>query len=125
MKILYVTSSLRASDGVATFLTNYLSHMDLSNSMVTIACSTKDISTIKEESLIKAGVKIVDISHPTEIGILNFIKKVQTFLKNNHDFDIIHCNTIATGFIFLREAKKYGIIVYLIHNMIYIYKYLL
>lgn len=116
MRILYVTSSLRASDGVATFLTNYLTHMNLSNSMVTIACSTKNISTIKQESLIKSGIKIVDISHPTEIGILNFIKRVQTFLKNNHDFDIIHCNTIATGFIFLREAKKYGIKVRILHS---------
>lgn len=116
MKILYVVSSLQANDGVATFLVNYLTHMDISEHQVMIACSTKNISNKTKEKLNNLNINIYDVSHPSEIGIRNYVKNVVNFFKRHNNFDIIHCNTISTSFIFLYLAKKHNIKIRILHS---------
>lgn len=116
MKILYIISTLVAADGVTSFLMNYLKNMDLTNLDITIACTTKNANEEHVSFCNNNGIKIVNVSHPSEMGLKQFIKNVKNFVAEYNDFDIIHCNTVTTSYFFLKEFKKYNVPIRIMHS---------
>lgn len=115
INILYFISTLSYSDGVTTFVLNLIRNLDLSKFRISILCS--DVRTSKDylSELQNLGVSVYFVKSPGKDGFRLFLNDVKTFFADNHNFDIVHCNTTSSGAFVLKEAKRYNIKTRILH----------
>lgn len=115
INILYFISTLSYSDGVTTFVLNLIRNLDFSKFRISILCS--DVRTSKDylSELQTLGVSVYFVKSPGKDGFYLFLNDIKTFFADNHDFDIVHCNTTSSGAFVLKEAKRYNIKTRILH----------
>lgn len=114
-KILFVVSNISITNGVSSFLFNYLKKMNLNNFKITILTSDycpeqNYIEFCKEHDICLEFLPLI-----SRDGLCKYLKSLKLFFKNNHDFDIVYSNVANQAYFIFKLAKKYGIKVRAIH----------
>jgi glycosyltransferase involved in cell wall biosynthesis len=115
MKILYVLPSVIEGNGVLTFCWNYLRNMPKEVTPSVLSIDDRPSREFLDFCHAK-NISIDLLPNPTKIGFVKFKRCVANYFRQNHDFDIVHCNVPNYGFIFLKEARKNGIKVRIFHS---------
>ena len=115
-KILIVLPSVSQTNGVARFITNYLSNMDLKNLDITILTTNYNVSEIYVDMFEKMQIPIFYIKNAGSDGFFKYYASLKKFFKNNHDFDTIYSNVANQSFFVFNLAKKYGINRFILHS---------
>lgn len=114
-KILFVVSNISVTNGVSSFLFNYLKNMNLNNFQITILTSNycpeqNYIDFCKENDICLEFLPLI-----SRDGLTKYLKSLKQFFKNNHDFDIVYSNVANQAYFVFKLAKKYGVRVRAIH----------
>ena len=116
IKVLYILPSITQSNGVASYVFNYLDKMDLDIFDVEIVASNLRPSQKFIDFCNEKGIVLHFISNLKEKSIFQFKKDIKEFMKEHHDYDIVHCNVMTQGLFYLSYAKKYKIPVRILHS---------
>ena len=115
-KILFVVSNISVTNGVSSFLFNYLKNMDLKKFCISLL--TSDFKP--EQSYIdfckENNINLYFSPTIKEKGIFNYLKWLKKFFKVNHDFDVVYSNVANQAFFIFKLAKKYKIKVRAVHS---------
>lgn len=114
IKILYIIPSLRLCDGVASYTMNYYRRLDKSKFQIDFIVCSDDRSDYYKEITNNNG-KIYYISKISSTNIKNKLKEIDKFFYKNK-YDIVHCNILTMGAIYLYFAKKYKIKIRILHS---------
>ena len=114
-KILFVVANINITNGVSSFLFNYLKHMNLE--LFDISILSSDYSP--EESYVKFcrenDIKLHFLPIISKCGIGQYLKALKEFFKQNNNFDIVYSHVANQAYFVFKLAKKYNIKVRAIH----------
>ena len=113
MRILYVVKSLSQANGVASYVMNYYRKLRYENVKMDFLIIKGGISTYYQE--IENDGNNIYILPSYKKNII----KVYLYLNNlfkNGQYDIIHCNTVNSGSLILKLAKKNNIKIRILHS---------
>lgn len=114
IKILVIMPTLNKCGGIESFYFNYYAHFSNEFSIDFIvheSDSEEYRKMIKEKN---DNLYIFD-----KFNLHNFSKlkkRIKNFFKENHDYDIVHCQMANAAFLYNKYAKKYGIKTRIIHS---------
>lgn len=115
-KILIVLPSLTQSNGITSYCWNYLKKIDKNDVKIDILSSDKRPSQLFLDFCNENNINVYFYQNIKKGGLLNYIKFIKKFFKENHDYDVVHCNVINHGLFILKEAKKYRIKKRVLHS---------
>ena len=115
LKILYCLAYASQANGVVTFIKNYLNEI-AGHIEATIVCGDNDLSDTFVSWCHSKGIQLHTLPNPYNNGKLTYIRGIKQFIKDHHDFDVIHCNIPNYGMYYLKAAKKYRIKVRIMHS---------
>lgn len=108
-KILFVLPSLTMTNGVAKFMYNYLSNMDLDLFNITILTSNLRPSEMYVNFYKSNNIDVYYTDLVKNVGFIRWHKQLKSFFKSHHDFDLIYSNVANQSYFIYKEAKRYGI----------------
>lgn len=108
-KILFIIPTITQTNGVAAFIINYLSHMDLSNFEIEVIYDNLRPSKKYKEILNKLNIKTYQLPYIKEVGIIKYKKMVDNFFELHHDYDLVYSNISYRSIFFFKSARKNGI----------------
>lgn len=114
-KILYVLSYLSHNGGVQSVVNNYYGELknkkDLTIDFLVLLPGDEKM----ENEIISLGSNVYHIRGSEEKNLFLFMKEINHFFKEHHDYDIIHSHQTNLDFFYLSAAKKYKIPVRIMH----------
>ena len=114
IKILTITPALNVCGGMESYVMNYYSRI---HNEIKMDFITHDISDSTYKSIIEKNDDKVFLFPKIDLQKLRTAQKyIDSFFKEHHDYDIVHCHMANTAFLYLRCAKKYGIKVRIVHS---------
>lgn len=116
IKILYVLPSITQNNGVAAFVFNYLQHINLDLFDIDIVASDLRPSSAHISFCENKGIRLFFVKNLKENSLFALRKDIRNFMREHHDYDILHCNVTTQGIFYLKYAKKYKIPVRIIHS---------
>ena len=112
IKVLQIVPSLSLANGVAAYLENYYSFMNLQDFQTTILVLNDDekgrYNFFKEKKC-----KIVEIFK--DESLIKYLSEIDNFFKNNK-FDIVHCHSANYGAFYMYYARKYNVKCRVLHS---------
>lgn len=114
-RILFVLPSLTMTNGVAKFVYNYLSKIDLSLFEISILASNLRPSKMYLDFYAKNNITIFYTDLLSEVGFFKWHKQIKNIFRINHSFDIVYSNVANQSYFIFKEAKKYGIYKFALH----------
>ncbi len=93
---------------------NYYRNMSDNIEMDFITHEMKDEYYKKE--ITSRGGKVYLMPRINSRNLKEFLTKISVFFKQNHEYDIIHCNMANAAIFYFYFAKKYGIKVRILHS---------
>ncbi len=120
IRVLHVTPSLERSSGIATFVYNMYRSIDDSIACDFLHQDWADGHLIHGEAydgeLMDQGAKVYRVTNPRS-SFASFVREVGEFFESHGGrYDIVHCHVANAAFCVLREAKKAGINIRLLHS---------
>lgn len=115
-KILFVIPSLTQTNGIPSFLINYLSYIDLKKFDITVLTSNLRPSKNHINFFKNNNIKLFFVSDFRREGLIKYWKSLKKFFKNNHDYDLIYSNVANQSLFIFFIAKIYGIENYALHS---------
>ncbi len=116
IKILYVLPSITQNNGVAAFVFNYIQHLNMDLFEIDIVASDLRPSQAHISFCENKGIRLFLVKNLKEHSLLELRKDIRNFMREHHDYDILHCNVTTQGIFYLKYAKKYKIPVRIIHS---------
>ena len=114
IKVLTVTPALSLCGGIEGYTMNYYRNMSDNIEMDFITHEMKDEYYKKE--ITSRGGKVYLMPRINSRNLKEFLTKISVFFKQNHEYDIIHCNMANAAIFYFYFAKKYGIKVRILHS---------
>lgn len=115
-KILFVIPSLSQTNGVTSFLMNYLMQMELKKIDITILaldlCPSKEYMNWLKQN----NINLELIPNFKQNGFWKFAQKINNFFKKNNDFDYVYFNLISFAPVVMFFAQKNGIKKFAMHS---------
>lgn len=108
-RILIVLPTLTQTNGVATFLINYLENINMDGLKIDVLASNLRPSKEYQKVLKEKNIKIYFLPFIRECGLNKYIKSLKEFFDENHDYDMIYSNVINQSILIFHIAKKYKI----------------
>lgn len=118
-KVLFIIPSLSQTNGISSFLINYISNMKLNKFNVDILCSNLRTSKEHLNILKRKNVKCYFIGYIKDVGLRKYVKSIKDFFKNHNNYDLVYSNLSYQSFIFFKYAKRMGIKEFAIHSHSY------
>ena len=115
-KVLFVIPSITQTNGVCSFVFNYLKYLDKKAFSFTILATDLRPSPYYIELAKQLDVKLVLTKNPGEVGFRRWHYDLKKFFEQNHSFDIIYSNVPNQSIFIFKLAKKYGIKKMAIHS---------
>lgn len=114
-KILMILTTLKKSDGVASFCMNYYSHINHDKFKVDFVVHNDEVYDDYRNLIEQSNDKIFVLPF---LSPLNFKDIKSQFLKilNDENYDVCHCNLSNMAFIYLKLAKEKGVKERIIHS---------
>lgn len=116
LKILFVLPSITQTNGICSFVFNYISHLDKNNFKISVLATDLRPSKYYINLAQKLNVKLILTRNPGEVGFKKWYRELRNFFKKNHYFDIIYSNVANQSMFIFHLAKKYGIKKRIIHS---------
>lgn len=90
MKVLEITPGF--TGGIATHIHNIVKGINRNNITIDVMGFDADIGSAEKfcKDIEKKRGKVISIKSPKEIGILNFILKIRTIIRDNGPYDLVH-----------------------------------
>lgn len=102
--------------GQETFLMNLLRSHDPNRYEITFSVNTNHVGDYESE-ILEVGGKIWHNPYPiSPKTIIPYLREFRKFLYNQGPFDVIHCHVYFFGGFILKEARKAGIPVRIMHS---------
>ncbi|MBR6124709.1 glycosyltransferase [Candidatus Saccharibacteria bacterium] len=114
IKVLMVTPGLNLCGGIESFCMNYIRQFD-ANIIVDFAIHDVTDDTYTKE-IEKRGGKVYVFPKFKLKTFVKTIKTINSFFKEHHDYDIVHCNMANAALFYLSNAKKYNIKIRIQHS---------
>lgn len=114
IKVLNVTPGLNLCGGIESYSMNYYRNLSSKIHMDFITHEIKD-EEYKNE-IIKNGDKVFLLKTLSLKNLLYNVYQISKFFKENHDYDIIHCNMANAAVFYFYFAKKYNINIRILHS---------
>ncbi len=114
-KILFIIPTLTQTNGVASFIINYIDKMTLNNFKVDILYNDLRTSEKYIDFFKKKGINIYKLSYVRDVGLKKYRKEIKSFFKENNNYDLIYSNVGYQTYFFYKEAKKYRIHNWAVH----------
>lgn len=115
-KILFIIPTLIQTSGVAAFMMNYLSRLQLDNFKVEVIYNDFNVSSKYLEILEQKNIKSYKLPYVRNVGFSVYYKEVKKFFKAHNDYEVIYSNASYQSYLFFKEAKKYGIKKFAMHS---------
>ena len=115
-KILFIIPSLTQTNGISSFLINYLANMNLDGFEISILSSNLRPSNEHVRFLKEKNITLYYFDDLRENGIVRYTKSIKSFFKIHHDFDLIYSNVANQSLIIFNIAKRYNIHNFAIHS---------
>lgn len=114
-KILFVLPSITQTNGIASFLFNYLTHFSNCDGVEIL---TSDIrpSKLYIDIADKHNIPIYFFPNIGENGYIKYKLFIEHFFNNHHDYEIVYSNSGNQSFLILKIAMKYGVKIRAIHS---------
>ena len=117
IKILYFMDGIGNGGGIQEMVLNWVSHFDLSKYQVDILSYNTGKKDNYTERFEKYGGKIYLINTFTKKGYFcKSINETKKFFKEHYNYDIIHAHASSKAYFVLKEAKKNGIKIRILHS---------
>lgn len=101
--------------GIESRLLDWYKNIDRSKIQFDVLILTDlDNELVRKIELLGGNVYKINSFSPKTV--ITFRRDVKNFFKKNHDYSVIHCHSLTTGYFILKEAKKYGISSRIIHS---------
>ena len=113
MKVLYVVKNLRLANGVASYIMNYYRKLRKENVRMDFLIISDVPSSYYDE--IKEDGNNIYILPSYKKNICKVYSYLNNLLKTEK-YDIVHCNTVNSGSLVLKLAKKNNIPVRILHS---------
>lgn len=111
IKVLMVTPGLNLCGGIESYCMSYYRAL---KEKVKFDFVTHNVTDIEYKNEIESnGDKVYILP---KITIKNSYNQINNFIREHHDYDIIHCNMANAAFIYFPIAKKYGIKTRILHS---------
>lgn len=114
-KILFIIPTLTQTNGVASFMINYLEKFEFSEFEVEVIYNNLRPSKTHIEFFKKKNITLHKLPYVREVGLKKYCEEIKKFFKNHHDYELIYSNVAYQTYFFYREAQKYGINNFAIH----------
>lgn len=116
INVLFVLPNIIQGNGVFAFCWNYLRYINYQHLRISIVTINRNPSSDFLKFCSEKQISIYFLPDPWEKGYFKHWKSVKQFFKEHHNFSIVHCNVPNYGFFYLRQSKKYGIPVRILHS---------
>lgn len=114
-RVLFIIPTLTQTNGVASFIINYIDKMTLDNFKVDVLYNNLRPSQKHIDFFNKNGINIYKLSYVHDVGLKKYCKEIKNFFKENNDYDLVYSNIGYQTYFFYKEAKKYTIRNWAIH----------
>ena len=116
IRILEVLPNLSQTNGVSSFVMNYIEYINKDKFIIDIIASDYNPSQYYLNYCKENGIKVFLIPDVNQIGVKKYYKNLKNFFDNNKRYDIMHCHISNLGMFYLRFAKKQNIPVRILHS---------
>lgn len=114
LKILMITPMLNLCGGIESYVLNYYQNFDSNIKMDFITHKMND--NYYKDLIESRGGRVFLFDDFLPKNYFAIKRKISKFFKENHDYDIIHCNLPNFGYLYFNVAKKYKIPVRILHS---------
>lgn len=115
-KILFVVPSLTQTNGIPSFLVNYIKNIDLKKFEITILSSNLRPSINYIEFFKKNNIDYYFTNDLRRDGLKKYYQSLKKFFKEHHAFDLVYSNVANQSAFIFYLAKKFGITKFAIHS---------
>lgn len=114
IRILMIVPTFNLCGGIESFVMSYFRQL---KDKIKIDIITHEINNTEyKKEIEEEGNKVYCMPKYSFSNISKVHKKIKNFFKENHNYDIVHCNMVNAAYIYLKEAKKYGIPCRILHS---------
>ena len=114
IRVLMILPTFNLCGGIENFLMSYYRQL---KDKVDFDIITHEMNeTNYKEEVEKNGDHVYCLPKYCLSNIVKVHNNIKEFFKEHHDYDIIHCNMVNAAYIYLKEAKKYGIKCRIMHS---------
>lgn len=110
-KVLFFVDRLLVG-GIQSLLYNWVERLDLSKISVDFLVLDDGNTYELEDKIHKIGCRVIKLKNIWVKSPIDFIKEAKaldTFFKENHDYDVVHLHSSSKNYMVLKYAKKYNI----------------
>ena len=113
-KILFVLPSITQSNGIASFVFNYI----LGIKTIDISILASDLRPSQEYINIcnKNNINLYLLPSMKSVSFVKYLKNLKKFFKYNHNYDAIYSNVANQSLFIFKLAKKYKIDLRIVHS---------
>ena len=117
IKILMILDNLNRCDGISSYVMNYYKNMNLDEFEIDflISKSNNGVDENYKNTIINNGGKIILRNNITNKDMIKEIFKLKTEIDFSK-YDIVHSHIVNMGYFYLKEAKKSGVKLRILHS---------
>lgn len=117
IKILYFMDGIGNAGGIQEMVISWLKEFDLTQFQVDILSYDTGKNDNYSERFEKFGGKVFIIPTFTRKGqFFKSLKATRDFFDSHHDYDILHAHASSKAYFVMKEAKKHGIKIRILHS---------